>query len=370
MIPPLTPGDLAQIALLALVFSLIETFLARRLAVRLGMVDRGQSRPASGSASRPSPASGGAVPLLGGLAIFAAAALALIPVAGYLTSRPWPALLATATLMALVGLVDDRRPLSPAVKAIAQLVATGVLIVGGTQVHLFDVEVLNVGLTVFWVIGITNAMNLLDNMDGLAGGVAAIACAFLVALAHGPGASPLAAVAVALLGATAGFLFHNFHPARIYMGDAGSLFVGFLLAALAIELRFPANVDWVTWMVPVLILGLPIFDTSVVVWSRLRRRIPVWRAGRDHVSHRLVRKGWSVAKAVLLLYGISAALGVLASIVAHAGAVGAYAVGIAVLCGALLAGWWLERPAWTDGSSSQPSAPRDRPIRRGWNARN
>jgi UDP-GlcNAc:undecaprenyl-phosphate GlcNAc-1-phosphate transferase len=147
-----------------------------------------------------------------------------------------------------------------------------------------------------------------------------------------------------VLGACLGFLIYNFNPARIFMGDSGSLFIGFLMAALGIKLRFPTNVAWVTWMVPVLVLGVPLFDTSLVVLSRLRRRRnPFTTPGTDHLSHRLVLLGWSRREVALLLYLAGCILGALAMFASLASPLEAYAILAGVLLLSVAAMWWLER---------------------------
>ena len=149
---------------------------------------------------------------------------------------------------------------------------------------------LNIAATLVWVVGITNAMNLLDNMDGLSGGIAAIAALFFLLFAAMSKQYLVGALAAALVGACVGFLFYNLNPASIFMGDTGSLFLGFTLAAVGIKLRFPDNSAFVTWMVPVLVLAVPIFDTTLVIISRLRRGLnPLTTPGKDHLSHRLAR---------------------------------------------------------------------------------
>jgi UDP-GlcNAc:undecaprenyl-phosphate GlcNAc-1-phosphate transferase len=145
-------------------------------------------------------------------------------------------------------------------------------------------------------------MNLLDNMDGLSAGVAAIACAFFTLLALWHGQIWVSIVAAVVLGATLGFLRFNWNPATIFMGDAGSLLLGFLLAVLALKLRFPDVDPRRTWPIPILILAVPIFDTTLVTLSRLRRGVPISSGGRDHLSHRLVRLGMSVRQAVGTIY--------------------------------------------------------------------
>ena len=204
--------------------------------------------------------------------------------------------------------------------------------------------VLNLAATLLWVVGITNALNLLDNMDGLSGGVATVACIFFFLLAVMSGQYLVGSLAAALLGACLGFLYYNLNPASIFMGDTGSLFIGFVLAALGIKLRFPDNVDFVTWMIPLVVLGLPIFDTALVVISRLRRgRNPLTTPGKDHVSHRLVAMGATQREAVLLLYLAGCALGVVAMFLTQASVVEGYFVGGLLIIFALCALWRLEQ---------------------------
>jgi UDP-GlcNAc:undecaprenyl-phosphate GlcNAc-1-phosphate transferase len=190
---------------------------------------------------------------------------------------------------------------------------------------------------------ITNAMNLLDNMDGLSGGVGAVAAIFFLLLAAMNDQYLVGALSAALVGACFGFLIYNFNPASIFMGDAGSLFLGFVLAAVGIKLRFPEGIEIVTWMVPVLILGLPLFDTTLVIISRLRRHLnPLTTPGKDHVSHRLVAMGYTRREAVLICYLICAGLGVVALFVTQATILEGYIVGGIVALAAVAALWWLE----------------------------
>jgi UDP-GlcNAc:undecaprenyl-phosphate GlcNAc-1-phosphate transferase len=218
----------------------------------------------------------------------------------------------------------------------------------GIQVRLQLPEVLNLLITFFWLAGISNAINFLDNMDGLSAGVSGVAASFILLLAIFNGQYLVASLAAAIFGACLGFLRYNFHPAKIFMGDAGALFLGFLLAVLGLQLRFPDNVNAVTWMVPVFILGLPIFDTSLVVVSRLRRRVnPFTTAGKDHVSHRLVELGFSQREAVLILYLFTGAFGMIGLFVANADILEAYFVGLTVAFLGMAAIWRLE---WRRGS--------------------
>jgi UDP-GlcNAc:undecaprenyl-phosphate GlcNAc-1-phosphate transferase len=193
------------------------------------------------------------------------------------------------------------------------------------------------------VVAITNAFNLLDNMDGLSGGIAMIASTFFLLLAAMSEQYLVGALAAALAGACAGFLFYNWNPAHIFMGDAGSLFIGFLLAAVAVKLRFPANSYVVTWMIPLLVLALPIFDTTLVFISRLRRgKNPLTTPGKDHVSHRLAHLLGSRREAVLVCYLIGGAVGLAAVYVSVATLPAALLLGGAVFVTGLIGLWALE----------------------------
>lgn len=221
--------------------------------------------------------------------------------------------------------------------------AAAILALSGVRIELFPYAWLNLGLTILWVLYITNAMNLMDNMDGLSGGVAMVCSAFFLLVAAMSGQFLVGALSAALLGACIGFLAYNFNPASIFMGDSGALFIGFMLAAVGIKLRFPDNYTIVTWMVPVLVLALPIFDTALVTISRLRRRKnPLTTAGTDHVSHRLVQRGLTTREAVLTLYLLCGALGMAAVFVTQASVAEGYLVGGLTFVAALAALWLLE----------------------------
>jgi UDP-GlcNAc:undecaprenyl-phosphate GlcNAc-1-phosphate transferase len=216
------------------------------------------------------------------------------------------------------------------------------LIYSGVKVQLFD-SWLDIAVTLVWVVGITNALNLLDNMDGLSGGVAMIAAIFFTLLAAMSKQYLVGVLAAALAGACAGFLIYNWNPAHIFMGDAGSLFLGFMLAAVAIKLRFPSNSITVTWMIPVLVLGLPLFDTLLVFVSRLRRgKNPLTTPGKDHVSHRLASLLSSRREAVLVCYLIGCGFGLAAIFVSQASWIEALFVAISLALLGLYGLWRLE----------------------------
>ena len=329
----------------ALVLAVGATPLARFLGPRVGVIDQPESRKIH---ARP-------VPRLGGAAILVAVLLVSVIVGERHNFDQFGSILVGAAGISFIGLIDDRWGLPPLVKLVGQIAAALLLYVSGVYVSAFPHPSLNVVATVFWVVYITNAINLLDNMDGLAGGVAAIAAAHFALMCAFSGQYLVGALSIALLGACLGFLFYNVNPASIFMGDSGSLFLGFVLAATGIKLRFPDNVTFVTWMVPVLVMGIPVFDTALVIISRLRRGMnPLTNPGQDHVSHRLVAAGMGRREAVLMLYIGSFVLGLLAIFVTQASIVEGYiGGGVAALVG-LFALWRMERPPFY--SSQETSA--------------
>jgi UDP-GlcNAc:undecaprenyl-phosphate GlcNAc-1-phosphate transferase len=334
------------IFLIALAVTGFSTPVVRRFSIWVGFVDL----PAGRKLHREP------MPLMGGVAIFAGAILAVLVMYGSLPDRVFrgnpsdleiPLHVAgtflAVTVVALVGLWDDRVSLPPWAKWGGQLLAAVILIAVGVQVRLPIPEWLNYIITILWLTGITNAFNFLDNMDGLTAGISGVCSAFILLLAAQNDQYLVAGVAAAVLGACLGFLRYNFNPAQIFMGDAGALFLGFLLAVLGLQLRFPGNSATITWLVPIFALGLPIFDTTLVVLSRARRRLPPWTAGKDHVSHRLVNLGWTQREAVLILYLITGALGMLGLFITEADAIEAFAIAATTGLVGLYAIWWLDK---------------------------
>lgn len=245
----------------ALLFVVGVTPGARWVALRLGIMDQPDTRKLHTTP----------MPRFGGIAMYGAVVVALLVFEERFSVNQLVSILLGATWVSFLGVWDDRWGLRPILKFTGQITSALILIVSGVQVHFLPSDFLNWAVTVVWVVGLANAINFLDNMDGLSGGITAIASAFFLLMAVQNGQYLVSALSAALLGASVGFLVYNFNPASIFMGDTGSLFLGFMLAALGIKLRFPANTDVVTWMVPVLVLGVPIFDTTLVVFSRIRR---------------------------------------------------------------------------------------------------
>jgi UDP-GlcNAc:undecaprenyl-phosphate GlcNAc-1-phosphate transferase len=318
----------------ALAIAVGGTPLIRRVALRIGAVDRPNARKIHVNP----------VPLLGGVAIYGSFIAAVLLFGNRFGLHELVSILVGASLMSFLGVWDDRRSLSPFLKLAGQFLAASILVLTGVRIGTFHWEALNTAVTLLWVVTITNAMNLLDNMDGLSGGVGAAAAIYFLLLAAMNNQYLVGALAAGLVGACLGFLVYNFNPARIFMGDAGSLFLGFVLAAVGIKLRFPEGVEIVTWMVPVLILGLPLFDTTLVIVSRLRRGFnPLTTPGRDHISHRLVAMGYTRREAVLICYLMCAALGLVALFITQATLVEGYVVGGIVAVVGIWALWRLER---------------------------
>ena len=273
----------------------VSQALARRFGiVSLPKEDRWSKRP---------------TPLLGGVAlvggVLAAAAWALPP-----GDRRVHAVLAGTLLLFSVGLWDDVKRIRPATKLAAQVGAAAILVLGGIEVEMAGRRVIGIPLTIFWVVGITNALNLLDNMDGLAAGVGGIAALVLGAFGASSGVEWLTPLALAVAGASLGFLPWNVSPARQFLGDAGSLPLGFLLAATGIlgTYREAGNVLLVL-AAPVFVLGVPILDTTLVTLARKFHGRKVSEGGKDHLSHRLVALGMSERRAVAVLWAVAAALG-------------------------------------------------------------
>jgi len=324
----------------ALIASLGLTVPVRQLALRTGMVDHPGPRKVH---VQP-------MPLLGGLAIYFGVLIAL------LVSMDGPALtqvigiFAGATLVAVVGILDDRGLLHHQIKLFGAMPAAAIiLLLSGIRAQVFSTifpgtagMLADTALTLVWVVGITASFSILDHMDGLCAGVAAMASLFFAIFALESGQILVSTMAAAVLGAAAGFLRWNFKPAKIFMGDGGAMFLGFLMATLALKLRpVISGGHTAAWLIPLFILGATIFDTTLISISRSRRGfIPFTTPGKDHTAHRLSNLFNSQRSAVLVMYTIGAVFGLLALAISHLTAHTAYAVaalsGVAVLCAVAL----------------------------------
>ena len=293
------------VAVISFALSLGLTFAVRELAHYYGFVakpklDRWHKRPTA---------------MMGGVAIFLATVVAYLLFVEH-TRDSW-IILGGSGFLFLVGLIDDVLHIKPYQKLIGQLIGAAVIIGSGMTLQWTGSEIVNIGLTIFWLIGITNAINLLDNMDGLAAGIAAIA-AFSLAIGFGAdGQVNELSLVAAFTGALVGFLIFNFNPASIFMGDCGSMFVGFLLSSSVLLTQFGGRSRGVVSIlaVPALVLFVPIFDTTFVTVLRKLWGRKASQGGRDHTSHRLVALGLSERSAVLMLYGFAILAGVIALLV-------------------------------------------------------
>ncbi len=307
---------------LAFAAAALSTPLVIALARRLGAVDAPDGFRKIGHA---------ATPRMGGLAVAFGVAVALLAYALYNADSPalWvdlplnrPAALAALLVVMGIGLVDDRRGLGPSAKLVGQAVAATLLYMADFRIErmfLFganlDLGPFALPVTCFWFVGCMNVWNLIDGMDGLASGVGAIVCATLAVAAAALGHWEVALAAAALAGALSGFLVHNFHPARIFLGDTGSLLLGAMLGMLAIRGSLKSGMT-VAIVIPALAMGLPIGDTLLAIARRWVRRLPLSAPDRGHVHHWLQRLGCNAGQAALLLYAATAALcaGALASV--------------------------------------------------------
>jgi UDP-GlcNAc:undecaprenyl-phosphate/decaprenyl-phosphate GlcNAc-1-phosphate transferase len=284
--------------LLAFLLVVLLTPVVKRLAIQTGMV----AVPKADRWHRTR------IPLMGGVGIVVAAVVAVL--VGRPSSLSVWVLLACATGLAVIGFVDDVRTLKPQTKLFLQIFAAGVMTVVGLQFQFTGVVAVDMLITLVWLVGITNALNLLDNMDGLAAGIAAIVAGFRLVFFLADGSAEGVLLSSVLLGVCLGFLVFNFNPASIFMGDTGSLFLGFMVAGLSLVGGWPyARGTTLVLVLPVLVVLVPIFDTTFVTVARVLAGRPVSQGGRDHTSHRLVALGMSEKQAVLTLYGLAIAGG-------------------------------------------------------------
>jgi UDP-GlcNAc:undecaprenyl-phosphate GlcNAc-1-phosphate transferase len=294
----------------SLAVSLIGTRMVIRLAPKMGWFeeikkDRWHSRPTA---------------KLGGIAIY----IALI---GITTVFFWPltnmkvvGLLVGTTMVFILGLIDDLRSVSPGIKVLVEAAAAAVVVIFGVYSEYFN-PFIGIPLTIFWIVAVTNAYNLIDNMDGLSSGIAVISSLTLFVLSAVMGWADTAILSAVMCGAAFGFLRYNFNPARIFMGDCGALTIGFYLSVVTLIGSMTYMSDLIiTLVAPILVMAVPIFDTTLVTVLRAASGRPVYRGGNDHTSHRLVVMGLSERQSVLVIYLFSLVFGGFAVLLAFPGA--------------------------------------------------
>jgi UDP-GlcNAc:undecaprenyl-phosphate GlcNAc-1-phosphate transferase len=240
------------------------------------------------------------------------------------------------------GIWDDIHGILAPWKMLGQLLAALLLIWRGVMVHITLIYPLDIFITIFWVIGITNAFNLVDSMDGLAVGLGGITSAFLMMGAIQSGQDSLALFGAILLGCSIGVFFFNFSLSRLFLGDSGAQLLGFTLASLALVYTPPNLIQASSWFVPILLFSIPIFDTTLVTVSRLRKKQPVYKANRDHTYHRLVSLGISPLRSVFTLHLVAIVIDLLAFLALFLQPLSANIVFASILLAGLIIYLWLD----------------------------
>lgn len=273
------------------------TPLTKQIAIGIGLLDYPDRKK---SHAHP-------IPLLGGLAIYMAFFAAVLFTTNF--NNYIYGILAGGTIIFLLGVIDDKFGMMPKMKLSGQILAALIVYKLGFRVGTFEDYYVSMFFTIFWIVGITNAFNLLDNLNGLSSGIAGISAAFFGIMALKTSNIYVAILSFALAGACFGFLKHNFPKADIFMGDSGSMLLGFVLACLAILVTWKTDKIELSMSLPFFILGYPIFDTTLVTVLRLIEKRPIFIGGRDHSSHMLASLGLKKTRAVLLIYIVSFLLG-------------------------------------------------------------
>jgi UDP-GlcNAc:undecaprenyl-phosphate GlcNAc-1-phosphate transferase len=321
---------------IALATSFLLTLPVRRLALQIGMVDKPNARKIHQNP----------MPLLGGVAIYCGTVAAIMFALRGQALNQAAGILAGATLLLATGVLDDRGLLHHQVKLFLAMPLAAVTVIAlGVRFNVLAQWVpgtlgsaLDTALTFFWMVGITAAFSILDHMDGLVSGVAAIAAFFFAALATLDGQYFVAPLAAAVCGASLGFLRWNFKPAKIFMGDGGAMFLGFMVAALGVKLRPEHAPQNIAWIVPLLVLAVPIFDTTLVTISRSRRGLlPFATPGKDHTAHRLANLPLGQRGAVLLMYGAGIFFGLIAVAINRIALTQVWSLAVFLILAALMA---------------------------------
>lgn len=289
----------------ALITVLVVTPIVIKLAIKIGAVDKPNERKVHEKL----------MPRLGGLAIFIGV------IAGYFAGGVYnekvTGITVGALLIIVIGILDDKYELSAKVKFAGQIIVAGLVVGSGLTIEFltipfvgtFDLGLWTYPITIFWIVAITNAINLIDGLDGLSAGTSAISIATIAVMAGLAGKGLILTLSLILLGSIIGFLFYNFHPAKIFMGDTGALFLGYAISILSL-LGLYKSVTLFSFIVPIIILGVPIFDTTYAIIRRLVNRRPISSPDKSHLHHRLLALGLSHRNTVLVIY----ALGILFSV--------------------------------------------------------
>ena len=317
----------------ALVLALVFVPLAMKLAYKIGAVDKPNARKVHTKI----------MPRMGGLGIYLA--YIIVVLATQKMNMQLAGLLFGSTILVVLGIFDDMKDLNAKFKLLIQILAAVIVMAFGVRIEFMTnvfgggaiyLDILSLPITLLWIVGITNAINLIDGLDGLAGGIATIAALSMAVVGWIYGQYLMASMAIILAGATMGFLRYNFHPAKVFMGDTGSLFLGFNLSVLAI-MGVAKSVTFISLAAPVLVLGVPIFDTFFAILRRKMNHKPIFAADKDHLHHRLLGMGFSHRKTVLIIYAISFFLALSAILITYLSTAEAVAV-VAIVLSVILIG--------------------------------
>ncbi len=323
---------------IAFAVAYISTPFVKHLAKRVGAID--VPKDARRVHKKPTP-------LLGGLAIFYGFAVSVLCLCDMDMSVR--GMMFGSLVIIITGVFDDIHPLRPVTKLFWQIVATVIIVLHGVQIYRLsmptfiapsgtvELGIFSVPITIIWIVGVTNAVNLIDGLDGLAAGVSSIASMTLFCIALIASEQNIALITAALAGASFGFLPYNFNPAKIFMGDTGAMFLGFILATLSIMGVFKAYAV-ISFVVPFIVLGLPLFDTGFAIVRRIAHHKPIMEADRGHLHHKLLDMGLSQKQTVSVLYIISSVLGLSAIVLIGGGAVRALFL-VAIIIAIAVAGF-------------------------------
>ena len=293
-----------MMALLALLISLILVPFVAKLAIKIGAVDKPNERKVHTKI----------MPRMGGLAIYLSF-FAVLFLSHEMTMQHI-GLLTGGTVLVLVGIIDDKTDMPAKIKLLGQIFAACIVVAAGVRVEfmtnfilggVFPLYIFSVPFTVLWIVAITNAVNLIDGLDGLAAGTSIIAAATMAISGYATGQTEMASMALILIGASLGFLKYNFHPAKIFMGDTGSMFLGYNLSVLAI-MGFTKSFTVLSLVTPILVLAIPILDTLFSIIRRKMNNKPIFTPDKNHLHHCLLNYGFSHRNTVLIIYAVSAVL--------------------------------------------------------------
>lgn len=284
---------------------LLVTPLVIKFAIKIGAVDKPNARKVHEKV----------MPRLGGLAIFIGVIVGFF--VGGLYNEKVTAITLGGILITIIGMLDDKYELSAKVKFVGQILVASLIVGSGLTIQLltipyigdFELGTFGIPVTIFWIVAITNAINLIDGLDGLSAGISVIGIATIAFMAGSAGSMLIFTFAMILIGSTVGFLFYNFHPAKIFMGDTGALFLGYSISILSL-LGLYKSVTLFSVVIPIIILGVPIFDTAFAIIRRIANKKPISSPDKSHLHHRLLAIGLSHRNTVLAIY----AFGILFSV--------------------------------------------------------